>query len=77
MLELLVAKERIKQALELGLRSIILEGHSMLDFENIESSLWDLSYNGTLVHDICFMGLRFDRFKAQYMLRMEIELLIP
>ena len=65
--ELSAAREGVMLALELGLRFVILEGDSMVAFN---SSLWDLSYNWTLVHDICYTGLRFDRFKAQCVFRI-------
>ena len=69
--ELIAAREGVKLALKLGWRSIILEGDSKIVFENIESSSWDVSYNGTLIHDICSIRLRFDRFKAQYVYKNE------
>ena len=67
--KLSAAREGVMLALELGVRLVILEGDSRVAFESIETSSWNLSYNGTLVHDICSMGLRFDRFKAQFVPR--------
>ena len=61
--ELMVALEGLKHALGLGLQSIILKRDSRLAFEQFKSSSIDLSYNGSLVHEISVMRLRFVRFK--------------
>ena len=63
--ELMAASEGVKLALYLGLHSIILEKEDYrLAFEQFESSSVDLSYNGSLVHEISVMGLSFVRFKT-------------
>ena len=35
-------------------------------FEQLDSSVMDLSYSGSSVHEISVLGLRFARFKAQF-----------
>ena len=67
--ELIAALEEVRLALELRLQSINLEGDSRLVFEQLKSSEMNLSYNGSLVHEISIMGLRFARFKTQFVHR--------
>ena len=67
--KLLATNEGVELALELGLRSIILEVDASLVIESLESSLIDYLYNGCLIHEICVLGLRCERFKAQHISR--------
>ena len=63
--EVLTALKRVKLAKSLGLRSIILEDDARFVFEEFESSLMDPFYNGTQIHQIYFLGLSFEKFRAQ------------
>ena len=55
--ETLATREGLQLAMELGMKSIILEEDSRTMFEEFESSFWDLSYNGVLLHELYIMGL--------------------
>lgn len=65
----MLQKRGIKLALELGLKSIVFEVDASLVIESLESSAPDYSYNGSIIHEISGMELRFERFKIQYVPR--------
>ena len=64
-----VALEGLKLTQGKGFCSVILERNSRIGNELIEGTEMDLSYNGSMVHEICNLGLNFNRFKAQYIPR--------
>ena len=51
------------------MQSVILKGDSRVEIKPIENSVQDLSYNGSLVHEISILGLNFIRFKIEYVSR--------
>ena len=50
--EILVTREGLHLALDLEVKSILLEGESRAVFEDFENSFWNLSYNGVLLHKL-------------------------
>ena len=45
-------------------KNCILEWDARLVFKKFENGSTDLSYNGTLIREICVLGLSFVKFKV-------------
>ena len=67
--ELMAAVEGLKLARELGAQEVILEGDPRVGIESVETSNQLYSYRGSLIREICRLGLSFSRFKALYVPR--------
>lgn len=64
--KILTVKKGVRFAQGLDLKSIILKGDAKQVYESFENNLVDLSYNGTLLHNVFTFASWFHYFSARY-----------